>query len=745
MALKVSLNLKDNASAKLKGFAGSLGKMTKNFVKFGAVGALAIGGIALKLSGDFSKGLAEVTTLMDDLTTGEIRAMEKELKGLASTTGLALNSLTKAKYDVVSAGFASAAESAIVLNEAAKLAVAGVTSAASAADLLTTSLNAYGKSADESQDVSDILFTTVRLGKTTMTELASSMGQMLPMARAAKVSLADVSAALAVVTTNGISTAEATTSINAAMQALSAPTDQSRDAMKEAGIEIKKFDDGTTDLVATMAQFKGMDPAVLKEFIPNIRAIKSIQILAGDVEGLADAIESMNNRAGASGKAFDKMNAEWNTTMSKLKNNIQNGLISLGDVIKEKLQPIVDEANTMLQKIGEIGWGVVAKTFADNWGTILVFLGAILDAWVQVVRSKFSKMINNIVQDFGTFFKVLLGVSDSWLEEQSALWDEFETQQKTTLSNSLQGFKQYADALIAEAARSAAADPIPKPGGAGGSPSPEDDPSSDPRVLAENEVAFLLDEIQQKQAVTQRDMFNATALDYANSLEGRAKKFKGWADQVGAAGGALLNLRKAQIQKELQADIQSVLDSGASEEVKASKIKNLKEQAVQDEKNAAKALKPIRVAQAIAEGALLVIRAAQTKPFIPVGLASMALAGVVAGANIATVIAQPYATGGTVSMARGGSVPVSDVVPALLRRNEIVSTPEANDQFGDEITRMNQIASGGGQGGGGREINVNITATDGQSVYRMLVENKAEVAQGLIELVDSGHIQGIKA
>ena len=109
--------------------------------------------------------------------------MSNELRSVSASSGLALDSLSKARYDIVSAGFSEAADSAAVLDASARLAVGGVTSAAEAADLLPTSLNALGLDADNVNQVSNELFMTVKLGKTTMTELAASMGQVLPFAK----------------------------------------------------------------------------------------------------------------------------------------------------------------------------------------------------------------------------------------------------------------------------------------------------------------------------------------------------------------------------------------------------------------------------------------------------------------------------------------------------------------------------------------------------------------------------------
>jgi len=70
-----------------------------------------------------------------------------------------------------------------------------------------------------------------------------------------------------------------------------------------------------------------------------------------------------------------------------------------------------------------------------------------------------------------------------------------------------------------------------------------------------------------------------------------------------------------------------------------------------------------------------------------------AMAGAAGALQIATIAASPYAQGG---FARGGNIPASDTIPAMLSPNEIVSTSAASERFGAEIQRLNQIADGGG-------------------------------------------------
>tara|TARA_R110000803_G_scaffold148852_1_gene214306 strand:+ start:4569 stop:6668 length:2100 start_codon:yes stop_codon:yes gene_type:complete len=353
----------------------ALKSVTGSVIRLGAKSALVGAGFAVlstKLAGDFQKSLLEVSTLMTNVNAKTLPNMSRELRAVASSSGLALSSISKAKYDIVSAGFSSAAESANVLAVASRLAVGGVTSAASAADLLTTALNAYGKTSDDANDVSDILFTTVRLGKTTMDELGQSMGGVLPFAKTMNLSLADVGAVMATLTASGINTAEATTSLKSAIISLSAPADSARDAMLAAGIEVKRFADGTVNIIDTVEQFKGMDPEAIKKFIPNVTAIAGIQTLANNFDVLSKNVEQFETQAaGATEIAFEKMNSAFNTQFSKLKNNMQSIMIEVGNIIIEKIQPAIEQANAEFSKLGNIGWDNIGASISANLQPIL--------------------------------------------------------------------------------------------------------------------------------------------------------------------------------------------------------------------------------------------------------------------------------------------------------------------------------------------------------------------------------------
>jgi len=358
----------------VKGTVKGLKSVAGGLTSIGKKAAIVSGGFAIlstKLAGDFQKGLMEVTTLMKGTTENTLKNLGKELTSVANASGLALDSLTKAKYDIVSAGFSNAADSAIVLEQATKLAVGGVTTAAGAADILTSALNAFGEGADQADEVSDALFTTVRLGKTTITELGASLGQVLPFAKSFNLSLESVGASMATLTAAGINTAESTTALKGAIVALESPSKGARDAMKSAGIEVKRFDDGTVDLLSTVSQFEGLPAETISKLIPNVRAQLALKTMVNNIGSLSDNLEEFEDTTGATETAFGKMLKAFNTQMSILKNNFQTVFIEIGNVIIEKIQPHIETLNKEFKKLNEIGFDNLAKALADQLPILL--------------------------------------------------------------------------------------------------------------------------------------------------------------------------------------------------------------------------------------------------------------------------------------------------------------------------------------------------------------------------------------
>lgn len=213
----------DGISGKLAevmgGEAASAGKISGKSLGSALVGNLTkvvvAAGIGKMLQSAFTGGtafesaMAKVGTIADTAKV-PLESLSSQVLQVSGDMHIGANEIAEAAYQAISAG-QDTGNAVAFAGKASMLAKAGFTSSASAVDILTTALNAYGKGADEVGHVSDVLLTTQNLGKTSVDELAGSMGRVIPLAAAYNVSLENLSSGLAIMTANGIATAEAST------------------------------------------------------------------------------------------------------------------------------------------------------------------------------------------------------------------------------------------------------------------------------------------------------------------------------------------------------------------------------------------------------------------------------------------------------------------------------------------------------------------------------------------------------
>ena len=214
-----AVGLQDSVSKLMDGTAETAGRSSGQKLGSSLAGTLkkvlAAAGIgaalksAIESGSGFETAVAKVATIAD---TGAVSVQElnSQILNTSGSMGIAAGNIAEAAYQAISAG-QDTSNAVDFAAQASKLAAAGFTTSASAVDILTTALNAYGMDAEQANHVSDVLLTTQNLGKTSVDELAGSMGRVIPLAAAYGVSVENLSSGLAIMTANGIATAEAAT------------------------------------------------------------------------------------------------------------------------------------------------------------------------------------------------------------------------------------------------------------------------------------------------------------------------------------------------------------------------------------------------------------------------------------------------------------------------------------------------------------------------------------------------------
>lgn len=328
--------------------------------------AIGVGlGVAIHEAIKFEKAMAEVGTLLDD--TSGLDATADAIKRLSVEFGQAPTDQAKALYQIISAGASDATEQVELLTASNRLALGGVTDVATAADGLTTVLNAYAGSGLTASEVSDSLFTTMKQGKTTIEELSSSVGNVATIAAQTGVSLREVGAAVGTLTKSGIATGEAMNALRGVLAAVLKQSKQSTDTAADLGVAFSVSALQAQGLAGFLQQIadSGATEEQLAKLLGRVEGLSAVMALgANDAAEFSAQLEAQAKAAGATEDAVAKMAETTAFKISQVRSAFQVLAIEAGDLF---LSEIGRGAEGIIQRMDEIERSVLrlTRTIAD--------------------------------------------------------------------------------------------------------------------------------------------------------------------------------------------------------------------------------------------------------------------------------------------------------------------------------------------------------------------------------------------
>ncbi|MEQ8747356.1 phage tail tape measure protein [Pyruvatibacter sp.] len=365
----------------------------------GAVAVAAVFRNAREEALAFGRGMAEVSTLLDD--TSVIPQLTADVERLAVQYGQMPRAQIKALYDIISAGSTNAADAIAVLTASNKLAVGGVTQVDRAADGLTSTLNAYASANYTADQVSDKFFATMRIGKTTIEQISDSIGKVATNAEQTGVQLDELLAAYATLTSTGTRTSTAMEGLRAVIASILKPSEEARELAAQLGIE---FDvaalrsKGLSGFLAEVADKTDGAADAIATLFGGTEAITPVLSLAGArAEAFADNLETVRNSAGETDKAVAKMSEsaaflqdQFDATMATIQRGVGDGLVK---GLSPALASATENAEALKAAAERLGFvlgeslGIASETAAlllDNINLVEAAVGALIA--VQLVR-----------------------------------------------------------------------------------------------------------------------------------------------------------------------------------------------------------------------------------------------------------------------------------------------------------------------------------------------------------------------
>lgn len=338
----------------------------------------------VKAADEFEVAMKKVSTIAD---TSAVSAEDLEAAIMEQSSAMAVSAsdYAEATYQAISASIDTADAVDFVAN-ATKLAEAGFTDATSATDVLTTAINAYGMSAEDAGKIADILVTTQNLGKTSVDQLAQSLGNVLPIASTYNVSLEDLATSYVELTRNGINTASATTDLRAMLGELG---DSSKTVakiiMEKTGMSFSQLmDSGASlgDVMDILAKSVDNDKDKFAELWASARTsgVAALSLLNRGTKDYNGVLKQMKTSTGAVDTAFKKMTSTSEYTSKRLKNSVNNLKIAVGKELSPALTKLQGTFADLVE--GATQWvkdnPQVVKAFTAIGIAVGVLVGAIV-------------------------------------------------------------------------------------------------------------------------------------------------------------------------------------------------------------------------------------------------------------------------------------------------------------------------------------------------------------------------------
>jgi TP901 family phage tail tape measure protein len=297
-----------NLTAQVKGLALQLGGLGIATAAFNQIRQADDAAAAVRTLGVDSVQLSNNLQLL----SGSLRANVSTLE------------LTKAAYDVASAGFNNAADATKVLEAAALGAKGGFSTITTVSDAATSVLNAYGLAADQATKIVDGFITTQNDGKIVVNQYAQQIGKIAPIAAAAGVGIDELNAAISAATAQGVPVESTFSGLRQALASILKPTQEAQQLANKLGIEFNATalaTQGFGQFLQQVAKATNGSAEANSTLFGSVEALAAIQPLLNDQ--LVKYTQSLNNQRNSAGAAA--------SAASIVSETISSGIAAIGN------------------------------------------------------------------------------------------------------------------------------------------------------------------------------------------------------------------------------------------------------------------------------------------------------------------------------------------------------------------------------------------------------------------------------
>lgn len=412
LSIRIAGKVDNSLTAAIKTAKNQTSGLARGVSTFAKTSAAALVGVTAAVVGvaatcgkqaaDVEKAMAQTRTLLTgtaDETKARTAELTQDVMNISRVTGRVSTEIAAGSYQVISA-FQDTADTASILETATKAAIAGQAETVDTVNALAAVTKAYGDtSARAVTHVSDLSFETIRLGQTTMPELANGIQKASGSAAALHVSQEELYAGFATLTGVIGNTDTVGTALNTLYTKMLKPSTALSKAMESLGYKSAYAmvqQEGLGGTIKKLGQYAGGDATKFAALF-SMRDLKAAQGILNTMDVYEQKLSELQDADGATDRAFMTSINNWNDMFGIASNKVSVFAQQVGmkllpyakDFLSDAMPKIDGLMDTVLAGIDKIMPKIEAlfKYLSQNGPQVAGVASAVAAAWGGMIAA----------------------------------------------------------------------------------------------------------------------------------------------------------------------------------------------------------------------------------------------------------------------------------------------------------------------------------------------------------------------
>ena len=349
-----------SATNRLNKIGSGLEKVGGKLTTHVSVPLVAVGTIAAKTGMDFEAEMSRVKAI-SGATRDQFKMLEDQALSLGQSTAFSASEVAEGMENLASAGF-STNEIMEAMPGLLDLAASSGEDLATSSEIAASTLRGFGLEASKTGHVADVLAKNAAATNAAVADTGEAMKYIAPNARAAGLSLEEVTAAIGELANAGIKGSQAGTTLRSALVRLAKPSDPAATAMERIGFTAFDSSGKMKSLATIMGELnektKNLTDEQKQNTIATIFGTEALSgmtvLMQGGKEGLTDLTEQFKNCDGAAKEMAETMQDNTKATIEQAGGALETASIKMLNIVAPAIKDVADGIGDLADKFSAL-------------------------------------------------------------------------------------------------------------------------------------------------------------------------------------------------------------------------------------------------------------------------------------------------------------------------------------------------------------------------------------------------------